>query len=312
VKGIIAILIGSIFVLNSALALDYKVSLYHSPNKDEVTKLNGYPGKIQLAICCEYPTQEDLANIKAVKLSKLVIQSGHFPTISQIKVMAALIQDKGIPVEIMLDEVFPSDIEIANINKLAISKLMITSRDWPMPGEVEFLNKLTIPVRFQITKKEWPRKEHMIIMQKIKPEITVGFTHRMVPGIGYADFFNGLKTKKVFVVEEQFPYGEDPIGMNALKDSDVEIAPIEKLMPQDIVTLNKFTVPMKINLVNSWPLDQDFFNLVGQIKAVQIKEIEIKDPGYGDLLKDSYVRAATNIESINSNLLIVYSLDQVY
>jgi len=236
-----------------------------------------YDQDIVLDVCCRYPTKREILNVKKSGAKKLIVRGGHFPSIDQIKTIESI----GIEYEILLSEVFPSDQNIIDINNSKISQLIIFSKDFPYLGEVQAFNKFSKNVRFNMTKGTFPTMEHMIVIRQFKPEITVGFYNKVPPGPGYANFFNDLNTKKVFVITEQFPYGMDAVGLNMLTNSRVEIMPEERLMSQDVPIINEIKLSTIVNLKNPYPVNNEFISLV---KKVHVDKITIEDSGDGDLM----------------------------
>ena len=252
------------------------------PNAAEVETLKLHNSAIKLEICCYFPDLKDYIELRKLKLSELRITSGYFPTKYQMDILDRLLDTK---VTIEVSEVFPNSMDHQIINNSNLGHLIINSYDFPTAQEVETYNKFKKSVRFNITRREYPLPKHMKHIKKLKEDFTVGFYNPVPPGPGYANFFNDLKTNKVFVIVDKFPYGMDAVGINMLTKSKIEIRPNERLMPQDVKVINQIKLQSLIVLKDQYPLNEDFFSSMLSING---KKLELQDNGSGDLLNEEY------------------------
>ena len=252
------------------------------PTSQDVTKLQAHEGSINLEICCSYPDLYDYMKLNKLNINELKITAGFFPTKYQMDILDRLSEAKVI---IEVSEVFPGPMHHRVINESNIHQLIINSYDFPTAQEVNTYNQFKKQFRLNITKREYPLPRHMKHIKKLKEEFTVGFYNPVPPGPGYANFFNDLKTNKVFVIVEQFPYGMDAVGINMLKKSKIEIRPDERLMPQDVEVLNEIKLESTVVLKDQAPLDTEYFDSLLKIES---KKIELHDDGTGELMSEEY------------------------
>ena len=77
----------------------------------------------------------------------------------------------------------------------------------------------------------------------------------------------------------------DHVGINMLTKSKIEIRSEERLMPQDVETINKIKLESLVVLKDQYPLNEEFFN---SMLSISNKNIQILDNGTGDLLSEEY------------------------
>ena len=277
----------SFFLWQNVYAIDYKIESYYYPSSKEAQKIKSYPYETTLMVCCHYPDQIESINLKSAGIKKLIIKGGHFPSLLQIKRLESL----KIPYEIILEEVFPSTQNINHLNNSTVSKLTVFSQDFPTLGEVQAFNQLKINFRFNITKNFYPLPEHMIVINQFNPNFTVAFYNEVPPGPGYANFFNNLRTHKIFVITKKFPYGMDYVGLNLLTNSAVEFLPEERIMPQDLPILNAVDIKSSLWLTNPEPINDQILLL---IQNLDLERIVITDSGTGNLMSSEFIHLIQN------------------
>ncbi len=277
--------------------LTYEIKSYHYPTQLEADKVKEYSQSVTLQVCCEFPTMNQAKRLKGLNLEHFIVKASHFPSQDQINILEFL----NTKYSIILDEVFPSNTDINVLNKSTINLITIFSRDFPTLGEVNAFNNIKVPLRFNITKKEYPLPRHMKVIKKFNTNFNIAFYNKALPGPGYANFFNALKTKKTFVAIKHFPWGDDAIGVNKLTNSSIEVMPSEYLMPQDLPIMNNFEILPTVYLENEYSLDHRLLNLIKQLNA---KQIILDDSGYGELLSDHYTSMALGI---NKNIVFRFS-----
>tara|TARA_B100000886_G_scaffold276045_1_gene199985 strand:- start:363 stop:1235 length:873 start_codon:yes stop_codon:yes gene_type:complete len=264
---------------------------FNYPNSSEVEALKRHNVKVNLEVCCFYPDLYDFMQLNKLNPASLKITSGYFPTKYQMNILDRLI---GTKVIIEVSEVFPNELDHRIINESSIDQLIINSFDFPTAGEVNTYNQFKKNVRFNITKREYPLPRHMKHIKNLKNDFTVGFYNPVPPGPGYANFFNDLKTNKVFVIVDKFPYGMDAVGINMLTKSKIEIRPNERLMPQDLEVINAIRLESLVVLTDQYPLDNEFFK---NLLSIKNKNIQLQDNGTGDLLNDEYDEVFSQIDT---------------
>jgi len=255
---------------------------FYYPTASDVDQLKAHDSDINLEVCCYYPSLSDYIQLNKLNIRSLKITAGTFPTSYEMKILDRLI---GTKVIIEVSEVFPGSIDHQIINKSNIEELIINSYDFPTSDEVQAYNGFKKHVRLNILRRKYPLPKHMKHIKKLKKEFTVGFFNRIPPGIGYANFFNDLKTNKVFVIVEKFPYGTDYEGINLLTKSKIEIRANERLMPQDVEQINKIKIDSLVVLKDQYPLTDEFFQ---RMLSITDKKVELEDNGSGDLLNEEY------------------------
>lgn len=255
---------------------------FYYPTANDVEILNAHKSDINLEVCCFFPNLYDFVQLNKLNVSSLKIMAGAFPTSYDMKMLDRLV---GTKIIIEVSEVFPSEYDHQIINKSNIDELIINSKDFPTIEEVQAYNGFKKHVRLNILRREYPLPRHMKNIKKLKQEFTVGFYNPVPPGIGYANFFNDLKTNKVFVIVDKFPYGDDYKGINSLTNSKIEIRPYERLMPQDVEQINKIKLESLVVLKDQDPLNDEFFK---RMLSISDKKIELEDNGSGDLLNEEY------------------------
>lgn len=267
----------ALLTISNAFALDYLYKTSHFPSEFDLMTLKSKKKNIILDVDSYYPTESEITVLKQLKLKHLTVHAGHFPTKNQIQLLDSL----NTSYDIIVSEVFPSTKEIAEINSSKINSLVVRSWDFPTTGEVEIFNKINIPFTFEILRSDLPLPEHMVVIKQFKPEATIAFNHSMVPGPGYANFFNSLKSFKHFKVNEM-PYGKDYIGANSLKRSSFEVSTIKRPMKYESKVINKFNVAPTMNFERAYPFDQEVLIVIQQFKT---NKTIINDDGNGELLK---------------------------
>lgn len=292
------LLLSLALLASNAFALDFLYKTNHYPSDFDLIGLKVQKNNIILDVDSYYPTERELSTLKQINLKELTVHAGHFPTVEQITRLDSL----GITYNIVLAEVFPSIEEIENINSSKINMLIVKSQDFPTTGEVEIFNKIKIPLTFEILRTDLPLPEHMIVIKQFKKEITLAFNHKMIPGPGYANFFNALRTFKVFKVNEM-PYGEDYIGANSLKRSSFKISTNSRPMNYETKVINKFNLAPSITFTNVFPFNQEVFNTIEMFKT---NKTIIQDSGNGRLLSTIY--EAMLVDTSN----VIFSFNQFY
>ena len=265
-----------------ALSKTLTFKTFSYPNAQEVEMLKVHDTGINLEVCCYYPDLYDYMQLKKLNLQTIKITSGYFPTKYQMNILDRLV---GTKVIIEVSEVFPNERDHQIINNSNIDNLIINSFDFPTADEVQTYNKFKKNLRFNITKREYPLPRHMKHIKKLNKDFTVGFYNPVPPGPGYANFFNDLKTNKVFVIVDKFPYGMDHVGINMLTKSKIEIMANERLMPQDVETMNKIELDSLVVLKDQYPLNEEFFS---SMLSIEKMNIVIEDNGAGSLLSEEY------------------------
>ena len=254
-----------VFSISNAFSFDYYTSFDSFPSSDELVKLESLEN-ISISICCSYPTQEQIESLNALSLSSMKLMVGHFPSVKEMTVLNAY---RGNYI-LEMSEVFPSARDYQSLNTSKISQLVINSRDFLTRGEAQALNGFGINVRVNINHPEYPLPRHMKILKLLKKSFTVSFRNRVAPGIGYANFFNDLKTKKVFRVVNEYPYGEDYIGVNALENSTLEFFMDDYLTDLDVQQFNKMKIEKKLLLGNQMPYTSEKIKLINSIDKSQV------------------------------------------
>lgn len=293
-RYLLAVLALSIFIVNQAQALTIRYEAFDYLNKNEIQKLKSLGEEIVLKVCCYYPTQSDLENLKQLSAKRIIIEAGHLPYKNEINILDKI----GTKIEIHVAEIFPGNEDIVNLNASQIDQIKIISRDWPMLGEVTAFNQITRPLRFDILKKEWPTEEHMVVIRQFKEEIEVGFHTRMLPGPGYANFFNSLRSAKVFVQDEH-PWPMDPDYMALYDKTRIEVATYEFMYKRDLDIINRFENIIDVELFNAWPLNNE---MMSNIKGFGGRKLLIHDDGYGNLLKKGIL---LKLKTANPNIELV-------
>lgn len=276
-------------------ALDYLYQTDHFPSEFDLISLKSRQNQMILDVDAYYPSTQEISVLRELNLKKLTIHAGHFPTKEQINELESL----NTPYEIILSEVFPSLEEVKNINASKIERLIVLSQDFPTTGEVKIFNKLNIPFTFEILRNDMPLPEHMVVIKQFKKEITVAFNFEMVPGPGYAKFFNSLKTFKLFKLNEM-PYGEDYLGANSLEKANFEVTTNKRPMNYESIVINKFNIAPSINFSNVFPLNQEVISSINMFKTTKTL---IQDSGYGELLNAKYQSMISN----NNSLIFKFS-----
>ena len=266
--------------LGFSKTLTFKSAYY--PTTEEVTQLISHGGEISMEICCYYPDMYDYMRLKKLNLKSLKVTAGYFPTKYQMNLLDRLSDTK---VSIEVSEVFPNEMDHRILNESNVDLVIINSNEYPTAEEVGTYNKIKKNVRINFLHREYPLPKHMKHIKKLNNDFTVAFFNKVPPGPGYANFFNDLKTNKVFVIIEQFPYGMDAVGINMLTKSKIEVIPNEKLMPQDVEILNQIKLETMVSLKDQYPLNEEFFN---SLLSIEGKLIKLEDNGTGDLLDDQY------------------------
>ena len=200
-------------------------------------------------ICCRYPTEEEVHLLNKLNLKFLNIEAGFFPSQEEMNILNQYSGEYSIE----LREVFPSEVDFKRLNSSKIKQLIINSRDFLTLGEAVAFNNFDINVRININHNEYPLPKHMKILKLLNSHFTVAFKNRALPGVGYANFFNALKTKKVFTSVDKFPYGEDYLGVNSLTNSTIEILSNEYLYFLDVDQINKMNASKIVNLGDQSP-----------------------------------------------------------
>ena len=274
---VISLLIYSAFGFSNELIFHK----YGYPNKAEAEKLMAHDREVSLSVCCYYPDIYDYVQLKKINLKQLKITAGYFPTKAEMDVLDRLKAN----VIIEVSEVYPNSMDHRIVNESNLSQLIINSYDFPTHSEVMTYNQFKKNVRLNITRREYPLPKHMKHIKKLKEDFTVGFYNPVPPGPGYANFFNDLKTNKVFVIVDKFPYGMDAVGINMLEKSQIEIRPDERLMPQDVKIMNEIKIETLVVLHDQLPIDEDFLS---SLVSIEGKKIILEDNGSGELLKPHY------------------------
>lgn len=287
-----------VLITTNAFALDFRYKVTNFPTEFDLISLKGHRNHIILDVDLYYPTPSDIAVLKQLNLKKLIVHAGHFPTKDQIGQLDAL----NTKYDIVISEVFPSIKEVTNINNSNINRLIIKSFDFPTLGEVQIFNKVKIPLTFEILRNDIPLPEHIVIIKKFKKEITIAFNHKMVPGPGYANFYNALKSYKHFKVNEM-PYGEDFIGANSLKRTTFEVSAPKRPLKYESIVINKFNIAPTINFENAYPYNKEVFEIIGIFKT---NETIIKDNGSGILLNSIFESMLVNKANV------IFSFSQFY
>tara|TARA_B100000925_G_scaffold8886_1_gene6356 strand:- start:19314 stop:20195 length:882 start_codon:yes stop_codon:yes gene_type:complete len=251
--------------VNQVSALEFHYNLFNYPTESEISNyLKNDP--VNLEVCCRYPTKSEVMILNSLKLSSLKIKAGFFP--SKVE-MSALNNYKG-EYSIELSEVFPSDEDYTRLNNSTVSQLIINSRDFLTMGEATAFNGFDLNLRININHREYPLPRHMKVLKVLKSNFIVAFKNQVLPGVGYANFFNALKTKKVFTSIEKFPYGDDYRGVNALTNSSVEILSNEYLFYQDVDQINKMKISKIVYLDDQSPYTGSTIDLIKKIEAEKV------------------------------------------
>lgn len=251
--------------VNQVSALEFHYNLFNYPTESEISNyLKNDP--VNLEVCCRYPTKSEVIILNSLKLNSLKIKAGFFP--SKVE-MSALNNYKG-EYSIELSEVFPSDEDYTRLNSSKVSQLIINSRDFLTMGEAMAFNGFDLNLRININHREYPLPRHMKVLKVLKSSFTVAFKNHVLPGVGYANFFNDLKTKKVFTSIEKFPYGDDYRGVNALTNSSVEILSNEYLFYQDVDQINKMKISKIVFLDDQSPYTGSTIDLIKDIEAEKV------------------------------------------
>ena len=69
-------------------------------------------------------------------------------------------------------------------------------------GEALAFNGFDLNLRININHKEYPLPRHMKVLKVLKHSFTVAFKNHVLPGIGYANFFNSLKLEPLVLIEK--------------------------------------------------------------------------------------------------------------
>lgn len=271
-----------------AQSLEYHFNLDTYPTPSEsMNYIKADP--VNFNVCCRYPNEDEIKLLNELNLKSLNIQAGFFPSEGEMNILN---QYSG-KYSIELSEVFPSEADFKRLNPSKISQLIINSRDFLTLGEAVAFNNFKINVRVNINHKEYPLPKHMKILKLLNSHFTVAFKNRVLPGVGYANFFNALKTKKVFTSVDKFPYGEDYLGVNSLSNSTIEIFSNEYLYLQDVDQINKMKISKVIHLGDQSPYTGVTIDL---IKNIEANKVYLK--GFDDSLKasvDIFRTAKSNI-----------------
>lgn len=243
------------------IAQEIRLQLTSFPSSEELQTLEKYNRPVTLTVCCSYPTEQELATLKHKSIKSLTLEVGYFPTATELEHLTKL----SYPINLKLAEVFPSEADVRLINQSGIDFLHIISSDFPTLGEVGIFNQVKKDLLFDITKKEFPTEEHMVVIRQFKPEIQVGFHNPIPPGQGYANFYNSLKSPKVFTITDKFPYGDDALGMNLVEKSSYRITPDQQLMEIDISLLRQIQKPTVIELTMHPEFNSNYFSLLDQL-----------------------------------------------
>ena len=254
-----------VLFLGQAVAFDYYSEFDSFPSSKELLKLKNN-GQVAISICCSYPSKEQLNTLKTFKISIVKFRVGHFPSDLE---MEALNSYQG-SYSLEMSEVFPSKRDHKLINNSKITQLTINSRDFLTKGEAIAINGFGKNVRININHPEYPLPRHMRILKLLKKTFTVSFRNRVAPGIGYANFFNDLQTKKIFRIVNEYPYGEDYIGVNALTNSSLEFLMDDFLTELDVEQFNKMKIGKKLMLGNQLPYNNDKIELINSIEGSQV------------------------------------------
>ena len=266
------LILGAFFVFSDTKALEFEYELSSYPTKENINNfIKSDP--VSIKVCCRYPSQSEIETLNKLNLRMLKITAGFFPSEDEMNILNKYIGEYSIS----LSEVFPSKKDFLRMNNSNISELIINSIDFLTMGEVKAFNNFDINLRVNINHQEYPLPRHMKVLKLLKSKFTVAFRNHALPGIGHANFFNALKTKKIFTAINKFPYGEDYIGVNALSNSVIEISPDEYLYPQDVEQINKMNKTKDIYLGNQAPFSSFTIDL---IKSISANKVYVK--GFGE------------------------------